>query len=248
MINLSLKRHVPSGVSGESPEAADDSCWRDIGGDMPRASVPAKMRYICRLLAHCHALGVGIESLYVTDYATDTEKGKAQHRRIKLSQELIHALALHGADFSYGVFSPFCRSSRYSVDGYYVLRFSQGYREIFHRFVNERMREMNVVSGQFEKVPYVLFDAEEDGLEYFLREVARLLITPGRNMSLYIDYFTNGSWCWPGLEAESIEAADRMRASVSLEVHPNMGKLTGDSSVPLWKHVFRMAGKHLKRQ
>lgn len=243
MINLSLKMDVHSVASGESPEATDDGYWRDIG-DMSRSSAPFKMRYVCRLLERSYSLGVKIESFYVTD----TEKGKPQHRRIKLSAEMIHALAMHGADFSYGVFSPFPRSSRYSVDGYYILRFRQEYKEIFHRFVNEKMRELdfNAFSCQFEHIPYVIFDAGEDGLEYLLREVAGRLKKPRRNMLLHIDYFTNGSWCWPGLEAETIQAVDRMRGSISMEVHPNMGKLTGDGLVPLWKHVFRMARKHLK--
>lgn len=242
MITLSLKRYVHYASIGDSPEDADDGYWRDIGGDMPRSSVPAKMRYICRLLERAYSLGVKIESFYVTD------TGKPQHRRIKLSQEMVHALAMHEADFSYGVFSPFYTTSHHSVDSYYILRFRQEYKEIFHRFVNEKMRELtfNAFSCQFENVPYVIFDASEDGLEYFLREVAELLEEPKRNMSLQIDYFTNGSWSWPGLEAETIQAVDRMRASVSIEVHPNMGKPTGDQSVPLWRHVFRMARKHLK--
>lgn len=244
MINLSLRLRTHSAASGDSPEAADDGCWRNIGGDMLRSSVPSKMRYVCRLLEHSYSLGVKIESFYVTD----TAERKPQHRRIKLSREMIHALTMHGADFSYGVFSPFYRSSRYSADGYYILRFRQEYREIFHRFVNENMRELdfNAFSCQFGKIPYVIFDASEDGLEYFLREVAGLLMKPKRNMLLRIDYFTNGSWCWPGLDAETIEAVNRMHGTVSIEVHPNMGKLTRDSSVPLWKHVFRMARKHLR--
>lgn len=238
MVNLSVK--LPFVSSEGDPD--DDDCWKDIGGDIPRSAVPAKLRYLCRLLQRSYSLGVKIERFYVTD----TEDGRTQHRRIKLSREMIHALAMHGSDFSYGVFSPFFRSSRCAVDGYYVLRFSQKYEAIFQRFADEKMRDFYVFPCRFGKVPYFIFDADEDGLEYFLRGVADLLPTSGRNMLLQMDYFTNGSWCWPELESETIEALDRMHASVSIEVHPNMGNRTGDRSAPLWRHVFRMARTSFK--
>lgn len=193
MVTLSLKPGVRSVASESSSDDSDEGCWKDVGGDLRRSAVPARMRYICRLLERAHSLGVRVERFYVTD----TGEGKPQHRRIALSHRMIHAMALHGADFSYGVFSPFYRASRYAVDGYYVLRFSREYQEVFGRFVRERMQvpAFHAFPCQFEEVPYIIFDAGENGLEYFLREVAGVCLRPRRGMWQRIDYFTNGPWC-----------------------------------------------------
>ena len=226
MVSISLK-----------PVGRDD--WHCLFPDGPRGGVAGKLRYACRVLNRSRGR-IKVESLYITESEC---KVSSRRRNIRLSHELLTALAEHQADFSYGVFSSVYSRSRYAVDSFYVLRFRKAYTQLFREVITEMKQayEFRVEMAEYENTPYLLFDAHENGLEYFIEQVASKVQNPGRKSLFRLDYFTNSPWCWVDLDSETVENISRLKGVLDIEIHRKMQRPLRGRNGEFWKHALMMA-------
>jgi len=247
MISLDLKLVTYSAAADESSEADAGGSWRNISDDLPRSHLPMKLHYIGRLLDRTHSRGMGIKSFYITE--TEDRIG-TRRTNVKLSYELLRSMVKHKADFSYGIFSSFYESSRYAIDSFYVLRFGKNYKNLFCRIISEKMlvHEFHVGMNAFGETPYIIFDAHENGLEYFFDEVSNALTKSPQRSLFLLDYFTNSPWCWVDLEPCTIAALVKLHGSVCIDVHRKMRREGNREQLLFWRHVFRTARKYLGKK
>lgn len=245
MISISVKLFLIDDASGNNPEASENNGWRTICGGLSHSKLQPHITYVGRLLERSHKRGIKIESFYITE----TEKKKrCLHKKINLSRKLIHSMSIHGADFSYGVFSSMYEQTQHSVSYFYILRFRKQFEKMIFTIINNEMKlnGFNVFTSHFENKPYIIFDAKENGLEYFFSLLPQHLKNYNSPPLFNIDYFTNSPWCYFDITKETIQTLDSIHASIKIEIHDNMGKHTNDKNKPLWKHVIRTARKCLK--
>lgn len=245
-MRLSIKLSEQSVTSGKSPETVDDDGWRTLSDDLKRSLLNNKLQYINCLLTRARSRGLKIDSFYITD--TEERIYYHHHKRVKLRYELLKELAEHKSDFSYGVFSSFYESSKYSIDSFFVLRFKKKLKVFFH-VITEYMKEngFNVWMFDYNGNPYIIFDAREYGVECFFSEGAKRSIPSQRKILFQLDYFTNGPWCWVDMDDETIADVVKLRASIELEIHQKMMRPKRGKQALFWKHVFCMVRKCLKK-
>ncbi len=238
MPSLALKLRVPAEENGAEAE------WHDVS-DSARGCTPAgKLRYVASLMERARCRGIGIESFYITD----TERRVSeQPMGCRLSPELLGAMAAHGADFSYGAFSSYHEYSRYAIGSFYVLRFRKGLQKQLAGIITERMLPHNfhVWAADFNGSPYILLDAQENGLNYLIEQLASQPPGSGSPPTFRLDYFTNSPWCWVDLDADTIGALAAMQATLQLSIHRKMQHPRRGPQADFWRHVFQSARQHL---
>ncbi len=213
--------------------------WHDVCSDEPRGGAAGKLRYACRVLNRARDR-VKVESLYITE---SERKVSPRRRNVRLSPELLTALAAHQADFSYGVFSSVYSYSRYAVDSFYVLRFRKDYAQLFREIITgmKNEYEFKVEMAEYGKMPYLLFDAHENGLEYFIEQVASKVQNPGRKSLFRLDYLTNSPWCWVDLDPETVKNIVHLKGVLDIEIHRKMQRPLRGRNGEFWKHALMMA-------
>lgn len=238
MISLALKPVVPGAGNANETE------WHDVVGTRLRCTLPERLRYAARLMERAQRRGMAIESFYITDSA---RRISGRVSGCSLRPEILRAMAGHEADFSYGAFSSYHESSRYTIGSFYVLRFRKGLQQQLERVITEKMipHDFRVWMADYQGTPYILFDACENGVDFLIRQLAPLPHCTSTPPTLRLDYFTNSPWCWVDLEPEAIGVLAKMGATLRLSIHRKMQRPRQGRSADFWRHVFRTARQHL---
>lgn len=245
MIDLSVKLDEQFAASRNPLEAANRNRWKSLAGNMNRSQLVNKLQYVMRYLIRARCRGLKIESFYITD----TEQRISNHRkRIKFKYEILEELKKHNSNLSYGVFSSFYECSKYRMGSFYVLRFKK-HQDLFRSIVTKMSNEFefNVWIFDYNHNPYIIFDAYENGIEYFFSEAAKQTANTQVKTLFHLDYFTNAPWCSVDLESETIADIVRLKGSIEVEIHQKMMKPRRDKESSFWKHVFRMARKYFSK-
>lgn len=246
MIDLSVKLDEQFAASRNPLEAANRNRWKSLAGNLNRSQLVNKLQYVMRYLIRARCRGLKIESFYITD----TEQRISNHRkRIKFKYEILEELKKHNSNLSYGVFSSFYECSKYKMGSFYVLRFKK-HHDLFRSIVTKMSNEFefNVWIFDYNHNPYIIFDAYENGIEYFFSEAAKQTANTQVKTLFHLDYFTNAPWCSVDLESETIADIVRLKGSIEVEIHQKMMKPRRDKESSFWKHVFRMARKYFSKK
>lgn len=247
MIDLSIKLVEQLAASGIPPEAASPDGWKSVAENLQRSQMDDKLHYMSKLLNRARCRGLKIESFYITD----TEEYISNQRKcIKFKHEFLEALEINHSDLSYAVFSAFYECSKYAIRSFYVLRFPKSLKKIFYNIVMKTMKEneFNVWMFECNYVPYIIFDAYENGVEYFFSEAAKRIKKSQVKKLFHLDYFTNAPWCWVDLDAETIADIVRLKGTIEVEIHQKMMRSRRGKQSLFWKHVFRMARKYFPKK